>query len=145
MGKKTPAKPKSANEQNFTLLTDFDIHLFKSGKHYKLYEKLGAHTAEHKGKAGTYFAVWAPNARAVSVMGNFNQWQNASHKLSPRWDESGIWEGFFSDVRKGEAYKFAIHSNTGEYLEKARYFPAPALIFLGRALARSWFCILRIS
>jgi 1,4-alpha-glucan branching enzyme len=66
--------------------------------------------------------VWAPNARNVSVIGNFNNWSNKDHKLSPRWDESGIWEGFFPGIGKGEAYKYAILSNTGEYLEKADPF-----------------------
>ena len=122
MEKKAPLKRKSANEQSFTLLTDFDVHLFKSGKHFRLYDKLGSHAADFKGKDGTYFAVWAPNAKALSVIGNFNQWQDNVHKLNPRWDESGIWEGFFSDIRMGEAYKYAIHSNTGEYLEKADPF-----------------------
>lgn len=108
--------------ESFTLLTDFDIHLFRTGKHFKLYEKLGSHPAEFKGEQGTYFAVWAPNANAVSIIGNFNYWQSGQHKLNPRWDESGIWEGFFPGIGKGEAYKFAIHSNTGEYLEKADPF-----------------------
>ena len=107
---------------SFSLLTDFDIHLFKSGKHFKLHEKLGAHLSKFKNEEGTYFAVWAPNATAISVIGNFNHWQNGQHKLSPRWDESGIWEGFFPGVKKGEAYKYAIQSNTGEYLEKADPF-----------------------
>ncbi len=122
MGKKIPSNKKSVSEEGFSLLTDFDIHLFKSGKHFRLYEKLGAHTAEHKGAEGTYFAVWAPNAKAVAVIGNFNQWKDGVHKLTPRWDESGIWEGFFPNVKKGEAYKYTIHSNTGEYLEKADPF-----------------------
>lgn len=120
MGKKIT---KTVEEpEHFSLLTDYDVHLFKSGKHFKLYEKLGAHLATHKGQAGTYFAVWAPNARNVSVIGNFNNWNNNDHKLSPRWDESGIWEGFFPGIGKGEAYKYAILSNTGEYLEKADPF-----------------------
>ncbi|NOT76449.1 MAG: 1,4-alpha-glucan branching protein GlgB [Cyclobacteriaceae bacterium] len=122
MGKKATGKRTSTSGESFSLLTDFDIHLFKSGKHFKLYEKLGAHAAEFKGKTGTYFAVWAPNAKAVSAIGNFNQWNDGASKLNPRWDESGIWEGFFADVHKGEAYKFAIHSNSGEYLEKADPF-----------------------
>lgn len=105
-----------------SLLTDFDIHLFKTGKHFKLYEKMGSHITTMNGKKGTYFAVWAPNARAVSVIGNFNGWNNGKHALSPRWDESGIWEGFFTDIHKGEVYKYAIHSNTGDYLEKADPF-----------------------
>jgi 1,4-alpha-glucan branching enzyme len=107
---------------NFSLLTDFDIHLFRSGKHFKLYEKLGAHAVTHNEEEGVYFAVWAPNARAVSVIGNFNYWNSEQHKLNPRWDESGIWETFVPGVKKGEIYKFAIHSNTGEYLEKADPF-----------------------
>lgn len=108
--------------ENISLLTDFDIHLFKAGKHYKLYEKLGAHIVKNGNAEGTYFAVWAPNARVVSVIGNFNNWNSHKHKLNPRWDESGIWEGYFPDIKHGEAYKYAIHSNTGELLEKADPF-----------------------
>jgi 1,4-alpha-glucan branching enzyme len=113
---------EAATVDFFTLFTDFDIHLFKSGKHHKLYDKLGSHVVKHGNVDGTYFAVWAPNARTVSIIGNFNGWQSGLHKLSPRWDESGIWEGFFPDVKHGEAYKYAIHSNTGELLEKADPF-----------------------
>jgi 1,4-alpha-glucan branching enzyme len=120
MAKKTPAKAESP--ETFTLLTDFDIHLFRSGQHFKLYEKLGAHAVADGDRRGTFFAVWAPNATAVSVLGDFNHWQQGSHKLSPRWDESGIWEGFFPGVGVGAAYKFGIQSNTGEYLEKADPF-----------------------
>jgi 1,4-alpha-glucan branching enzyme len=117
------AKKKVSSESSaFSLLTDFDIHLFKSGKHYRLFEKLGAHPVSVSGKFGSYFAVWAPNAKAVSVIGNFNFWNSTEHKLSPRWDESGIWEGFFEGVNKGEVYKYAIHANSGEYLEKADPF-----------------------
>ncbi len=120
-------KKKISLEANVTAdvysrLTDFDIHLFKTGKHFKLYEKLGSFPVEFNGKKGTYFAVWAPNARTVSVIGNFNYWNSESHKLAPRWDESGIWEGFFPGVQRGEAYKYAIHSNTGDFLEKADPF-----------------------
>jgi 1,4-alpha-glucan branching enzyme len=115
-------KSQAHSETSFSLFTDFDIHLFKSGKHYRLYEKLGAHLATVGGKKGTYFAVWAPNAKFVSVIGNFNHWNEDEHKLHPRWDESGIWEGFFEGIGKGEAYKYAIQSNSGEYLEKADPF-----------------------
>ncbi|MEO7990020.1 MAG: 1,4-alpha-glucan branching protein GlgB [Chryseolinea sp.] len=121
MAKKS-TKSDKGNAESFSLLTDFDVHLFKSGKHFKLYEKLGAHYIDTKEQRGTYFAVWAPNAKAISIIGNFNSWNNAQHKLNPRWDESGIWEGFFADVQHGEAYKYAIQSNTGEYLEKADPF-----------------------
>jgi len=120
--KKQRTTPEAAEKDNFSLLTDFDIHLFRSGKHFKLYEKLGAHPVDVKGSPGTYFAVWAPNATAISIIGNFNQWKNGQHNLNPRWDESGIWEGFFPGVGKGEVYKYAIYSNTGEYLEKADPF-----------------------
>lgn len=122
MAKKASSTSAIPTSEGFSLLTDFDIYLFKSGKHYKLYEKLGAHvihTEEHK---GTYFAVWAPNATAISILGNFNHWRDKSHVLSARWDQSGIWEGFFSDIHHGEAYKYAIHSNTGEYVVKADPF-----------------------
>ncbi len=122
MSKKSSSKDKAEKADTFSLLTDFDIHLFKSGKHFKLYEKLGAHFCEFGGEKGTYFAVWAPNAKAVSVIGNFNHWESDKSKLNPRWDESGIWEGFFPGLKKGEAYKYAIHSNSGEYLEKADPF-----------------------
>jgi 1,4-alpha-glucan branching enzyme len=108
--------------EHFSLITDYDIHLFKSGKHFKLYEKLGAHAAKHEGVDGVYFAVWAPNAKQVSVIGHFNHWSKDSHQLHPRWDESGIWEGFFPEVKHGEAYKYAILSNTGEWLDKADPF-----------------------
>ncbi len=121
MAKKS-GKEKKESTDSFSLLTDFDVHLFKSGKHFKLYEKLGAHLSTHNGEEGTYFAVWAPNAKAISVIGNFNHWQDGQHKLNPRWDESGIWEGFFPGLAQGEVYKYAIHSNTGEYLEKADPF-----------------------
>jgi len=119
---KKKAAPQTNRSEAFSLFSDFDIHLFRTGKHFKLYEKLGAHPVTVNGKQGTYFAVWAPNAKAVSVIGNFNHWNSGDHKLGPRWDGSGIWEGFFPAINKGEVYKYAIHSNTGEYLEKADPF-----------------------
>jgi 1,4-alpha-glucan branching enzyme len=121
MSKKTDDTPTTTFEV-FSLLTDYDIHLFRSGKHYKLYEKLGAHPVNHQGLEGTYFAVWAPNATAISVIGYFNQWTAGQHNLFPRWDGSGIWENFFPGVKHGEAYKYAVTSNTGEYQEKADPF-----------------------
>ncbi|TAE18834.1 MAG: 1,4-alpha-glucan branching protein GlgB [Bacteroidetes bacterium] len=106
-----------------SLLTDFDISLFNGGKHFRLYEKLGSHIVEHEGTKGVLFAVWAPNASQVSVIGNFNGWQDAQHKLYPRLDGSGIWEGFIANIGQGEIYKYKIHShNFGQILEKTDPF-----------------------
>lgn len=106
-----------------SLFSDFDIDLFKSGKHFKLYEKLGSRIINVDGEAGTYFAVWAPTARSVSVIGNFNHWQGGAHQLHVRWDASGIWEGFIPKLGKGEIYKYQIHSNNhGVVTEKADPF-----------------------
>lgn len=105
-----------------SLLTDFDIGLFKSGKHYKLYEKLGSHIIEVDGQWGTQFSVWAPNAKSVSVIGDFNYWNKKQHFLSPRWDSSGIWEGFIPFVGKGQLYKYCIETEQGQLLEKGDPF-----------------------
>ena len=97
--------------QPHSLLTDFDINLFKAGKHFRLHEKLGAHIIEVNGIKGVYFAVWAPSAKAVDVIGDFNYWVEGEHKLNVRWDGSGIWEGFIPGVQKGSTYKYLITSN----------------------------------
>ena len=103
-----------------SLFTDFDIDLFKAGKHYKLYEKFGSHVTSVSGIEGTYFAVWAPSAKEVSVIGDFNFWNDQEHQLQVRWDSSGIWEGFVPHAGKGNTYKYKIkNSNTNEVLEKA--------------------------
>jgi len=105
-----------------SLFTDFDIGLFRSGKHFRLYEKLGSHPLQLDEQWGTQFAVWAPNAESVSVIGDFNFWNPKAHPLLPRWDSSGIWEGFIPDVGKGALYKFAILSKDGRMLEKGDPF-----------------------
>jgi 1,4-alpha-glucan branching enzyme len=103
-----------------SLFTDFDINLFKSGKHYRLYEKFGSHMTSVNGVLGTYFAVWAPSAKQVSVIGDFNHWVDGEFNLNVRWDSSGIWEGFIPSVGKGNVYKYKIHSNNNNYVsEKA--------------------------
>jgi len=111
-----------STESWYSRFSDFDISLFRSGKHYRLYEKLGSHVVEHGGVKGTYFAVWVPNARQVFVEGNFNGWNKASHPMQVRWDESGIWETFIPGIGTGEVYKYYIQSNSGESLEKADPF-----------------------
>ena len=106
-----------------SLFTDFDIDLFKAGKHFKLYEKLGARLIEVNGTKGVYFAVWAPSAKSVSVVGDFNYWIQGEHQLLVRWDGSGIWEGFIPDIQKGSTYKYKIQShNDGIITEKADPF-----------------------
>lgn len=106
-----------------SLFTDFDIDLFKAGKHYRLYEKLGAHLIELNGVKGVYFAVWAPSAHSVSVVGDFNFWTQGEHQLEVRWDSSGIWEGFIPNIEKGATYKYRIQSNNnGIVTEKADPF-----------------------
>ena len=92
-----------------SLLTEGDLHLFNEGTHYRMYEKMGAHLFFSGGEQGTCFAAWAPNARQVSVIGNFNHWTPGAHRLSPR-GSSGIWEGFIPGAGKGSLYKFHIVS-----------------------------------
>lgn len=106
-----------------SLMTDFDSDLFKSGKHFRLYEKLGSHLVEKDGKKGTLFAVWAPNAEQVQVIGDFNFWNGEGYELYPRWDGTGIWEGFIEGIERGTVYKYKINSNTnGQVLEKGDPF-----------------------
>ena len=95
---------------NVSLLTGFDVHLFREGNHFKLYDKLGSHLMDVDGVKGAYFAVWAPNAERVSVTGDFNGWNRESHFLKPREDSSGIWEGFIPGIKKGAIYKYHIVS-----------------------------------
>lgn len=106
-----------------SLFTEFDINLFKAGKHYRLYEKFGSHIITVDGEKGTYFAVWAPSAKMVSVVGDFNFWLQGEHHLNVRWDGSGIWEGFIPNVGKGNIYKYKIQSSHNDIItEKADPF-----------------------
>jgi 1,4-alpha-glucan branching enzyme len=82
----------------FSLITEHDTYLFKEGNHFRLYEKMGSHIVNVDGVSGTFFAVWAPNAVAVSVIGDFNLWDKEAHPLAVRWDGSGIWEGFIPEL-----------------------------------------------
>lgn len=102
----------------FSLFSEQDIKLFQEGQHPHLYEKFGSHQITVQGVSGTYFAVWAPNAIYLSVIGDFNDWDQYRHHLYPRWDKSGIWEGFIPQIAPGTRYKYFIRSNTGEELRK---------------------------
>ncbi|MCM8787842.1 MAG: 1,4-alpha-glucan branching protein GlgB [Candidatus Omnitrophica bacterium] len=98
-----------------SLFTDYDIYLFKEGNFFKAYEKLGCHIAKINNKEGAYFALWAPNAKSVSVIGSFNNWRVDANFLQVRQDGSGIWEGFIEGVKKGDLYKYHIVSNYNNY------------------------------
>jgi 1,4-alpha-glucan branching enzyme len=104
------------------LLTANDLYLFNEGSHFCLYDKLGAHPVKSGGTSGTYFAVWAPDAKQVFVMGDFNGWNKAGHPLHPK-GPSGIWEGVFPAVGKGALYKYHIVSRYHGYtVDKADPF-----------------------
>ena len=107
---------------NYSLFTDEDVHNFQNGTHYSLYTLFGNKQIEVSGKKGTYFAVWAPNATAVYVKGNFNDWNNETHLLKVRQDSSGIWEGFIPVIKQGEVYKYHIHGYKGVKLDKGDPF-----------------------
>lgn len=106
----------------YSLFSQFDIELFKSGKHYRLYEKFGAFPAEFDEKKGVYFSVFAPAASKVYVTGDFNYWSKDTHPLLVRWDGSGIWEGFIEGVEGGIRYKYIIQTANNQWLEKADPF-----------------------
>ncbi|HSL56656.1 MAG TPA: 1,4-alpha-glucan branching protein GlgB [Acidimicrobiales bacterium] len=108
-----------------TLLGDHDLFLFNEGTHRRLHERLGSHPLEHEGQPGTYFAVWAPSARAVSVIGDFNQWSPGADPLSAR-GSSGIWEGWIPGIGPGAIYKYRITAPSGDELEKADPFATMA-------------------
>ena len=94
------------------VLSEFDRHLIATGTHYELYRKLGANLVEHQGFKGVQFAVWAPNAKAVSVVGNFNSWDGRRHQMR-MLGSSGIWEIFIPNLGEGELYRFEIHGADG--------------------------------
>ncbi|MGE0407405.1 MAG: alpha-amylase family glycosyl hydrolase, partial [Candidatus Korobacteraceae bacterium] len=107
-----PSAPQPTPDQvryDISLLTEDDLHLFNEGTHYRLYQKLGSHCVTRNGVEGTCFAVWAPNAEYVSVIGDFNGWDKGAHPLRMR-GSSGIWEGFLPPVHKGAGYKYHVAS-----------------------------------
>jgi 1,4-alpha-glucan branching enzyme len=103
---------------NYSILYDDDVAYFQAGSHYSIYKKFGSKKLRVLDRDGYYFCVWAPNATQVSVIGNFNHWNAETHQLNPRWDKSGIWEGFIPDVGKGELYKYHITGFEGRITVK---------------------------
>ena len=108
--------PPNANTDQIRLSED-DLHLFREGTHFHLYEKMGSHVAMAGGKPGTRFAVWAPNAEQLSVVGDFNGWNPDAHPLSSRGN-SGIWEGFVAGVGVGTRYKYHVRGPNGYRFDK---------------------------
>lgn len=111
-------KNRGELDNHFTLFGEMDSYLFREGSHYRLYEKLGAHVLQDGDAEGTYFAVWAPNALDVSVIGDFNQWDRSCHPLSPMKNDAGIWEGFIAGVGNGCLYKYSVRTRSGEIVDK---------------------------
>ncbi|HYK50370.1 MAG TPA: hypothetical protein VEU94_11650, partial [Terriglobales bacterium] len=107
MAKETTTTLPPPSRAEASPLTDQDLHLFNEGTNYRIYNKLGAHLTTVGGQPGTYFAVWAPNAREVSVVGSLNDWNPKSHPLQARGN-SGIWEAFVPGAGKGTLYKYHI-------------------------------------
>jgi len=116
-----------------SLLSDFDIALFREGKHYMLYRHLGAHCITFNGIKGVQFSVWAPAANYVSLIGDFNGWNKGSHPMRPRWDSSGIWELFVPGLQPGILYKYHIGNPSGWHGDKADPFGFAAEVPPGTA------------
>lgn len=113
--KKTIAENK---ETKLKLISDYDLYLFASGTHYKIFEKLGAHIVEFNGEKGINFAVWAPNAEKVCVIGDFNKWQTGSHEMN-KLNDGGIWSVFIPGLDEGMLYKYAIKPyGSTNYIQK---------------------------
>jgi 1,4-alpha-glucan branching enzyme len=110
------------------ILTDFDLHLFSEGTHYRVWDKLGSHRITVGQTTGVHFAVWAPNAQRVSVIGDFNRWDGRVHPMR-RLIPSGVWEIFIPDLGDGDNYKYEVRTHAGHLLQKAdpfaRHFEVP--------------------
>lgn len=130
--KPASSKPKKYEEANFvdtsksvwnySMLTDDDVTNYRNGTNYQLYKKFGSHSIQVNNVWGMYFCVWAPNATSVSVKGHFNKWKDHEFELYPRWDKSGIWEGFIPHFKFGEAYKYHIVGYAKRKLDKGDPF-----------------------
>jgi len=112
---KTIESSGTAIRGDVSLLSPQDLHLFNEGRHYRAYNKLGAHLTDAGDERGVCFSVWAPNAREVAVIGSFNRWDPQAHRLLAR-GSSGVWEGFVPGVTRGALYKFHIVSHHNGYV-----------------------------
>ena len=105
----------TATEETPSIFSDFDLYLFGQGKEYAIYEKMGAHQRTVNGVAGVHFAVWAPNALSISVIGDFNNWDRGANLMRRRHDDLGVWECFIPGLQAGALYKYAIYSRFNNY------------------------------
>ncbi|HEX9897382.1 MAG TPA: 1,4-alpha-glucan branching protein GlgB [Dehalococcoidales bacterium] len=110
----SPGQQRKEILRDFSLLTPDDLYLYNEGSHFRIYEKLGAHPVVVDEQEGTYFAVWAPNAKSVSVIGSFNEWHSGRHHLRS-YGKSGVWGGFIPGVTKGTLYKYHITARDNNY------------------------------
>ncbi|MBN2693982.1 1,4-alpha-glucan branching protein GlgB [bacterium] len=112
-------RTENQNNRNYNspILTDFDLYLFNEGNHHKIYDKLGSHKMIQNGVEGFYFAVWAPNAKSVSVIGDFNDWNRDINKMNSIGN-SGVWELFIQNVKDYQCYKYDINTKNGKYIQK---------------------------
>ena len=118
--------------ENEYLFSELDQYLFGHATHYDLYKKLGAHPTTIDGVDGTYFAVWAPNAQRVSVIGEFNDWDTEANIITNE-DDIGVWQGFIPNAKAGQMYKYFIIGYQGEHLYKADPFGNQAELRPGTA------------
>jgi 1,4-alpha-glucan branching enzyme len=138
-----PTSWQAATLPELPLISGDDLYWFNEGTHWRIYEKFGAHPAQDKGVSGTHFAVWAPNAERVFVMGDFNGWSKTQHPLSPVGN-SGVWGGFIAGLGPGTTYKYRIVSRYGGYVvDKAdpygfRHETAPRTASIVWDLAYEW-------
>ena len=116
--KKKTVKAEKKQELDPVFITGFDRYLINAGRDYKVYKKMGAHHAVHEGRNGMHFAVWAPHAKAVSIVCDRNGWNPSANYMLPL-EESGVFEGFIPEMGYGELYKFAIETKRGDILYKA--------------------------
>ena len=119
--KNTKGTKSTKNKLQPYEIGELDQYLFGQGNHYEIYQKMGAHKVTHKGKEGVYFAVWAPNARRVAVVGDFNEWDFEANYME-RQDPVGIWTCFVPGVKEGDLYKFCIETQQGKRIFKADPF-----------------------